>query len=227
MPLSRLVLWPADAQSAPPTEVAGYVLKRAAAAGPFEGLQKTDGLHFGSRIADPATQTPAPGFDLLAAFPPADRGGIAGDLRTRAIDVIEDGEIALGTDVTCRVASPDAIGRRSAALVSAPVELRKLMRPPAPVAPPLAGPTPPDLRLLAQPNGIGARLLQSDDPDLTDAERSRPMAARGPSPASARPRSASTACSLGGRARRWRPGWCTTCAGRWRRTWSASAWNHI
>ena len=64
-----------------------------------------------ARNADPVTQAPAPGFDLLAAFPPADRVGIAGDLRTRAIDVIEDDEIALGTDVTYRVASLDVIGR--------------------------------------------------------------------------------------------------------------------
>ena len=106
-------MWPADAQSAPPTEVAGYVLERAAGGGPFAGLQGSDGLHFGARNADPVTQAPAPGFDLLAAFPPADRVGIAGDLRTRAIDVIEDDEIALGTDVTYRVASLDVIGRRS------------------------------------------------------------------------------------------------------------------
>ncbi len=175
---SALALWPAEAQTAPPTEVAGYVLERAAGSGPFEGLQGSDGLQFGSRNAEPVTQTPAPGFDVLAAFPPADRIGIAGDLRTRAIDVIEAGEIALGTDVTYRVASLDAIGRRSAPVVSAPVELRKLTRPPAPVAPPPAGPTPPDLPLLAQPNGIGARLLQSGDPDLTDAERAR-VAAEG------------------------------------------------
>ncbi|WP_036260399.1 hypothetical protein [Methylocapsa aurea] len=51
---SALALWPADAQSAPPTEVAGYVLERAVGAGPFEGLQGSDGLHFGARNSDPA-----------------------------------------------------------------------------------------------------------------------------------------------------------------------------
>ena len=175
---SVLAMWPADAQSAPPTEVAGYVLERAAGGVPFAGLQGSDGLHFGARNADPVTQAPAPGFDLLAAFPPADRVGIAGDLRTRAIDVIEDDEIALGTDVTYRVASLDVIGRRSTPIASPPLQLRKLTRPPTPIAPPPPSDLPPDLPLLAQPNGIGARLLQSDDQDLTDAERAR-IAAEG------------------------------------------------
>jgi len=170
---AALPLWPADAQSAPPTEVAGYVLERSVGGGPFAGLQGSDGLHFGARNADPVTQTPSPGFDLLAAFPPADRIGIAADVRTRAIDVVEGGDIALGTDVTYRVASLDIIGRRSTALVSTPVQLRKLTRPPPPIAPPLpAGPVS-DLPLLAQPNGIVVRLLQAQDPDLTDDERAR------------------------------------------------------
>jgi hypothetical protein len=106
------------------------------------------------------------------------RVGIAGDLRTRAIDVIEDDEIALGTDVTYRVASLDVIGRRSTLIASPPLQLRKLTRPPTPIAPPPPSDLPPDLPLLAQPNGIGARLLQSDDQDLTGAERAR-IAAEG------------------------------------------------
>jgi hypothetical protein len=78
--------------------------------------------------------------------------------------------------VTYRVASLDVIGRRSTPVVSAPVQLRKLTRPPTPIAPPLPlGPVP-DLPLLAQPNGIVVRLLQSEDPDLTDDERARIVA---------------------------------------------------
>jgi hypothetical protein len=122
------------------------------------------------------TQAPTPGFDLLAAFPPADRVGTAADLRTRAIDVVEEGEIALGADVAYRVASLDIIGRRSTPVVSAPLQLRKLTRPPTPIAPPLPPGPVPDLPLLAQPNGIVVRLLQREDPDLTDDERARSAA---------------------------------------------------
>jgi hypothetical protein len=168
-----LALFPPNALSAPPTEVAGYVLERSIGGGPFTGLQDSDGLHFGARNADPVTQAPTPGFDLLAAFPPADKVGIASDVRTRALDVIEDGDIPLGTNVAYRVASLDVIGRRSTPLTSIPVQLRKLTRPPTPIAPPLPPGPVPDLPLLAQPNGIVVRLLQADDPDLTDDERAR------------------------------------------------------
>ncbi|WP_293676428.1 hypothetical protein [uncultured Phenylobacterium sp.] len=170
---AALPLWPADALSAPPTEVAGYVLERSVSGGPFGGLQDTDGLHFGARNTEPVTQAPTPGFDLLAAFPPADRVGIAGDLSTRVIDVVEAGEIALGAEVTYRVASLDVIGRRSSPVTSSPVQLRKLTRPPTPIAPPPPAAIDPDLPLLGQPNGIVVRLLQSEDRDLSDEERAR------------------------------------------------------
>lgn len=174
-----LSLWPPDAQSAPPTEVAGYVLERSAAGGLFAGLEGSDGLHFASRNAEPVTENLAPGADLLAVFPPADHLGLVSDLRVRALDVIDETQIPLRTQVRYRVASLDVIGRRSAPLVSAPVELRKLTRPPAPVGPPTpALPAPADLPLLAEPSGIEVRLLQQGDPDLTDADRAR-LAAEG------------------------------------------------
>ena len=174
-----LALWPDDAQSAPPTDVAGYVLERSAAGGPFAGLEGSDGLHFASRNAEPAIETPAPGADLLAVFPPADHLGIASDLRARALDVIDEAEIPLRTQVRYRVASLDVIGRRSSPLDSPPIELRKLTRPPAPVGPPApALPAPADLPLLAEPSGLEVRLLQEGDPDLTDADRAR-IAAEG------------------------------------------------
>jgi hypothetical protein len=167
-------LWPPDAQSAPPTDVAGYVLERSVAGGPFAGLEGSDGLHFASRNAEPVTETPAPGADLLAVFPPADRPGIAGDLRVRALDVVDNDTIALGTEVRYRVASLDVIGRRSAPRLSAAVELRKLTRPPTPVAPPTpALPAPADLPLLAEPGSIEVRLLQEGDPGLSAADSAR------------------------------------------------------
>lgn len=171
--------WPPDAQSAPPTEVAGYVLERSAAGGPFAGLENSDGLHFASRNTEPSIETPAPGADLLAVFPSADRMGIASDLSVRALDVIDESRIPLRTQVRYRVASFDVIGRRSSPVDSGPIELRKLTRPPAPVGPETpALPAPADLPLLAEPGGLEVRLLQEGDPDLTDADRSR-LAAEG------------------------------------------------
>lgn len=156
--------WPADALAAPPTEVARYTLERAWPDVSFHARRDTDGFHVPSRNAEPVSDSPEPGFDLLRAFPLPNTTGAADDDLVRAIDVLPDDDPAYGEMVTYRVRSIDAIGRPSSPTQSAPTQLQKLVRPPPPTTP--ASVTAPAPGALA-PVGVQVRLLQVDDPDLS------------------------------------------------------------
>ncbi len=170
-----LTWWPADARTAPPTDVATYVLERTWDRRPFSPATGTKGVYVASRNADPITDAIAPGADLLTIYPPANESGLAADERVRAIDALEEDGPEFGTDVTYGVSSVDAIGRRSARALAPPERLEKRTRPPTPVAPPETAPDVPEEEedALVAPTGVQARLLQASDPDLTRAERSR------------------------------------------------------
>lgn len=152
--------------SAPPTEVSHYILERAWAGHPFAAADG-DGIQVSGRNASTATDRPAWGFDLLRVFPPADAAPSSYSELVHAVEVFEPKVLSYGDNVTYRVSSVDALGRRSTPRVSTPVPLRKHVRPPPPTTPP-TGPVDPN----AVPrSGVHVDLLQLDDPDITDAQR--------------------------------------------------------
>lgn len=159
--------WPVDATSAPPSEVARYRLERKWGSNPFTGRDDTDGMHVPARNADPVTDTPEPGFDVLRAFPPANRAGLSTGTTVRAIDVFGDEEIDYGKFVTFQVRCIDSIGRLSVPVISPETQLQKLVRPPPPTTPPHKAVLPPAVG----PAGVQARLLQANNPDLSVADR--------------------------------------------------------
>ena len=164
---SALPYFPVDSTSATPTEVARYRLERSLGGSPF-APQVDDGTQISGRNAPSPADSPAWGFDLLKAFPPADAApGSHSDL-VRAIETFEDHVLSYGDDVTYRVFSVDATGRQSPPRTSAPTPLRKYVRPPAPGAPPIAAPTDP---AAVPPSGVQVRLLQLADPDLTAGQQ--------------------------------------------------------
>ncbi|HSM06519.1 MAG TPA: hypothetical protein VK858_17990, partial [Longimicrobiales bacterium] len=165
---------PADAVGASPTEVSRYSLVRSWAGRPFAPAAG-DGTQVSGRNAPSPTDTPAWGFDLFRAFPPADEApGSHADL-VHAVEVFEPEVLEYGEDIVYRVRSVDATGRVSAPVDSPPVPLRKHVRPPAPTTPP--GPTSPDPEAVP-PTGVDVRLVQPDDPEATAADLA--LAAGGP-----------------------------------------------
>lgn len=155
------------AMSAPPTDVSHYILERTWRGRPFTPADG-DGIYISGRNAPTSTDTPGWGFDVLRAFPPAEAAPSSHSDNVHAIEVFEPTTLAYGDEITYRVRSVDAIGRRSTPRTSAPTPLRKFVRPPAPTTPPPTGPVDPD----AVPrSGVQVTLLQHDDPDLTDAQR--------------------------------------------------------
>jgi hypothetical protein len=159
--------WPTDATTAPPTEVARYTLERAWPGVSFHPRPDTDGFQVPSRNAEPVSDDPEPGFDLLRAFPLPNTTGVADDDLVRAIDVLPDDDPDYGEMVTYRVRSIDAIGRPSTPTQSAPTQLQKLVRPPPPTTPASVTPPAPGA---PTPVGVQVRLLQVDDPDLSAAD---------------------------------------------------------
>ncbi len=154
--------------SAPPTEVAYYVLERAWGGRPFAAAEG-DGVQVSGRNAATATDSPSWGFDVLRAFPPADAAPSSHSEQVTAVEVFEADVLSYGDEVTYRVRSVDATGRPSAPRSSGPTPLRKHVRPPPPTTPPTA--TPPAAGDVPA-SGVEVRLLQADDPDLTDAQQS-------------------------------------------------------
>ncbi len=152
-----------SSQSAPPTEVASYVLERSWQGRPFAAADG-DGTQVSGRNAPTATDVPAWGFDVLRAFPPVDAAPSSHSELVNAVEVFEPNELTWGDEITYRVSSVDATGRRSAPRTSAATPLRKHTRPPSPSTPPLEAPTSPGD---VPPSGVEVRLLQVDDPDLT------------------------------------------------------------
>lgn len=173
MDAGLLQWWPANAVSAPPTDVARYVLERQWDGQPFAPMADTDGRFMASRGKDPVTDVMTLGVNLLDAFPPANRSGIAALPEVRAIEGFEGDDPAFGTMVTYLVQSVDAIGRRSDRRVADPAQLQKLTRPPVPIAPPGELPGSGGTNPLVTPAGVQARLLQSNDEDLTTEEQTR------------------------------------------------------
>ena len=153
--------------TAPPTEVSHYILERTWHGAPFAPAHG-DGLQVSGRNAPTATDTPGWGFDVLAAFPPANAAPSSHADVVTAVEVFEPDVLAYGDDVTYRVRSVDAIGRLSSPRTSAPTPLRKHMRPPPPTTPPASEPVNPDDVPIS---GVQVALYQHDDPDLTDAQR--------------------------------------------------------
>jgi hypothetical protein len=152
--------------AAPPTEVAYYVLEHTWHGAPFTPVHG-DGLQVSGRNAATATDAPGWGFDVLKAFPPANAVPSSHTEFVTAIEVFEPGAIRYGDEVTYRVQSVDATGRRSAPRTSAPVPLRKHVRPPPPTTPATAPAAPDDVPV----SGVRVALYQHDDPDLTTVQR--------------------------------------------------------
>ena len=159
-----------NSASAAPTEVAYYILERSTHSQPF-APSHGDGIHVSGRNNSTATDTPAWGFDVLRAFPPADTAPSSHAEHVHAIEIFEPNQLAYGDDITYQVSSVDATGRRSAPQTSGPTPLRKYVRPPAPTTPPPAAgaspPSPGDVPV----SGVDVRLLQAANPDLTAAQR--------------------------------------------------------
>jgi len=153
--------------TAPPTEISHYILERTWHGAPFAPTHG-DGVQVSGRNAPTATDTPGWGFDVLAAFPPANAAPRSHADVVTAVEVFEPGVLAYGDDVTYRVRSVDATGRLSSPRTSAPTPLRKHVRPPPPTTPPTSGPVDLDDVPIS---GIQVALYQQDDPDLTDAQR--------------------------------------------------------
>ena len=155
--------------TAPPTEVAYYIVERTWHGLPFIAANG-DGIHVSGRNAQTATDTPGWGFDVLRAFPTTDMTPSGHAEQVNAVEVFEADELAYGDEVTYRVSSVDVIGRRSAPRTSAPTPLRKYVRPPTPTTPPSAStPTPGEVPVA----GVEVRLLQLDNDDLTPTQRTQ------------------------------------------------------
>lgn len=153
--------------SAPPTDVAYYVLERSWHSRPFSSAAR-GGMQVSGRNAPTGTASPGWGFDVLRAYPPADAAPRSHTALVEAVEVFEPHQLAYGDEIVYQVSSVDAIGRPSAPRTSAPVPLRKHVRPPPPTTPPAPGPVDPDA---VHASGIEVRLLQAADPDLTAAQR--------------------------------------------------------
>ncbi|MEO6443970.1 MAG: hypothetical protein ABIP66_02245 [Gemmatimonadaceae bacterium] len=167
IPASALPYFPVDATSARPTDVARYRLERAWGGNPF-APGAGDGTQLSGRNAPSPTDTPAWGFDLLAAFPPADVApGSHTDL-VHAIETFEAKVLRYGDDIIYRVFSVDVTGRESPARTSAPTPLRKFVRPPVPATPPITAPVDP---AIVPVSGVHVRLYQQSDPELTASQR--------------------------------------------------------
>ena len=189
---------------APPTEVAYYVLERS-----FHARRRSwPPTVTASRCRD-ATPRPRPtrragGSTCCRAFPTADSspGGHAHGVN--AVEVFDADQLAYGDEITYRVRSVDAIGRRSAPRTSTPTPLRKYVRPPPPTTPPLVSASVPGD---VPASGVEVRLLQIDDGDLTPAERARPAGSTSspcagdgdPTSAASIPTSPSSGCTTTGR----------------------------
>ena len=152
--------------SAPPTEVAYYLLDRSWAGQAFTPADG-DGMQVSGRNAPTGSDTPAWGMNLLAAFPPAGAAPSSNTGLVQVTELFEADVLSYGENVTYRVRSVDAIGRPSGPAVAAPVPLRTYVRPPVPTTPPLAAPIDPQV---VPPAGVQVTLLQHDDPDLTAAQ---------------------------------------------------------
>lgn len=152
--------------SAPPTEIAYYVLEHATQGQAFAPAHG-DGIQVSGRNHPTGTDTPVFGFDVLRAFPPAGTAPSAYSELVNAVEVFESHQLDYGDEVTYRVASVDATGRHSAPRVSPPTPLRKHVRPPPPSTPPPDATTPPPGPGDVPASGVEVRLLQADDPDLT------------------------------------------------------------
>lgn len=159
--------WPRDAHLVPPTDVGIYLVERSWDGHPRSASEETGGIHVASRNREPVADSPAPGFDVLSAFPPANMAGRATSHRVTALEAHEGDDPAFGSMLTYAVSSVDAIGRRSVPTMAAPHQLQKLTRPPEPIAPPTALDGSEEL---VAPQGVQARLLQATDPDLTQQE---------------------------------------------------------
>jgi len=165
---AALAYLPASA-CAPPTEVSYYVLERSFHARAFVAADG-DGIQVSGRNAQTATDTPGWGFDLLQAFPTADSSPGRHAHGVNAVEVFDADQLAYGDEITYRVSSVDAIGRRSAPRTSTPTPLRKYVRPPPPTTPPPVSASVPGE---VPASGVEVRLLQIDDGDLTPAERAQ------------------------------------------------------
>lgn len=94
---SALPYFPTEATSARPTEIARYRLERSWGGNPF-AASDDDGTQLSGRNAPSPTDSPAWGFDLLAAFPPADMApGSHADL-VHAIETFEAAVLRYGDD---------------------------------------------------------------------------------------------------------------------------------
>ncbi len=162
-------LWPVGESFAPPVGVTTFVIERRRMDEPSDWATIGVRQAFGARLAKPGIGPLSPDVDLMEHFGGKARGAPPDDFFTLD-DVLAppDGPAAgpPGSLWQYRIASVDAVGRRSATwTASAVLRLEKHVPPPAPAPPARAVPG------QAEALGVQARLIQRADPDVSDAEK--------------------------------------------------------
>ena len=168
-------LWPSDLDGSPPFDVSGFELERARIDDGSDFTPVTDeagnpvrlmGNRQGTRTSPEALGT---GGDVLAAYPEttAPRAPVSIFMRFEDLltSVSRPNGPPPGSLHRYRVRSFDLTGRFSEFRESSVVRLEKRIPPPLPVGAPRAD----ESRI--EPIGVHARVLQAEDPLLTDQER--------------------------------------------------------
>jgi hypothetical protein len=175
-----LTFWPADEPTAPPLESTIYQVEhRQLPAADWKPLLPEENWILGNRNNNDPPIVLSQGTNLMQVFPesPIAAGNTGLQMHwddvfdiTPGTGVLQRPLPPLGTTHQYRIRAVDIIGRPSAAFTdSNTIELRKLLPPPAPVGPVQVVN---DEQDFTTPNGVHARLLVQDAPDLTPAEKS-------------------------------------------------------
>lgn len=174
---SGLTSWPSAATSAPPIESTLYQIEhRQIPSLDWMPLLEEENWVMGHRRDQSVKARITYGADLMCLFPesPDESGSLSTSMILQdTFDPPSDLDTRrplppLGTSHQYRIRAVDFIGRVSINWKeSGMVELRKLIPPPLPVGPFIGSDNEPDY---AKPNGVHARVLIKDAPDLTPQE---------------------------------------------------------
>ncbi len=173
-----ITYWPDDEMTPPPVESTIYQIEHKQLPDTeWQPILPEENWVLGNRRKNETAAAINQGTDLMQLFPEAAVTTISSDLHMYWDDIFDffadDAPVIrpvppLGTTHQYRIRAVDVIGRPSEDwLESNQVELRKLIPPPVPVGPVPVVNDEPDF---ASPNGVHARLLVKDAPDLTPAE---------------------------------------------------------
>lgn len=173
------LLWPPDLPSAPPSDIARYIVERADSVSgvffPYDAHLGADAT--GSVLASRARPAPPVGLtagaDLLALFPEKVMPLAPISPWIELTDVLvgprRETDIRPGSRHRYRIVAIDALGRRSTAALTAEAVLRKRLPPPMPPGPdPRLEPVRSDG---VRPAGVYARVVQHGDRGLDALDR--------------------------------------------------------